>query len=59
MPSVVRLNRKDLIEWIEAKEADGGDATALRRDLEALHQVRIGVHLVSFDTLSALLWATY
>jgi len=36
MPPVVRLNRKDLIEWIEAKEAEGGDATELRSALEAL-----------------------
>jgi hypothetical protein len=36
MPPVVRLNRNDLIEWIEAKEAGGGDATELRRALEAL-----------------------
>jgi len=36
MPSVIRLNRKDLIDWIENIEAGGGDATALRRELEAL-----------------------
>ena len=36
MPPVVRLNRKDLIEWIESIEAGGGDATALRRELEEL-----------------------
>ena len=36
MPPVVRLNRNDLIEWIEAKEAEGGDATELRRALEEL-----------------------
>lgn len=36
MPPVVRLNRNQLIEWIESKEAGGGDATELRRALEAL-----------------------
>ncbi len=36
MPPVVRLNRNDLIEWIESKEAEGGDTTELRRALEAL-----------------------
>lgn len=36
MPPAVRLNRNQLIEWIEAKEASGGDATELRRALEAL-----------------------
>ncbi len=36
MPSVVRLNRKGLIDWIESIEAGDGDATALRRELEAL-----------------------
>jgi hypothetical protein len=36
MPPVVRLNRNQLIEWIEAKEAGGGDATILRRELETL-----------------------
>ena len=36
MPSVVRLSRNQLIEWIESKEAGGGDATELRHALEAL-----------------------
>lgn len=36
MPSAIRLNRNQLIEWIELKEAGGGDATELRRALEAL-----------------------
>jgi hypothetical protein len=36
MSSVVRLSRNQLIEWIESKEAGGGDATEFRRALEAL-----------------------
>lgn len=32
----LRLNRNQLIELIESIEAGGGDATALRRELEAL-----------------------
>jgi len=40
MPSVIRLNRKDLIDWIENIEAGGGDATALRSELEALDPVQ-------------------
>ncbi len=36
MPPIVRVNRNDLIKWIEDKEAGGGDATELRRVLEAL-----------------------
>ena len=32
----VRLNRKELIELIESIEAGGGDATDLRREMEAL-----------------------
>ena len=32
----VRLNRKELLELIESMEAGGGDATELRRELEAL-----------------------
>ena len=35
MPSVVRLNRNQLIEWIESTEAGGGDVTELRSALEA------------------------
>ena len=36
MPPVLRLNRNQLIEWIESTEAGGGDATELRRALEEL-----------------------
>jgi len=36
MPSVIRLNRNQLLELIESIEAGGGDATALRCELEAL-----------------------
>ncbi len=36
MTSVIRLNRNQLIEWIEAKEAGGGDATDLKALLEEL-----------------------
>ncbi len=32
----LRLNRNQLIEWIGYTEAGGGDATELRRELEAL-----------------------
>jgi len=36
MPSVVRLNKQGLVDLIDKIEAGGGDATVLRRELEAL-----------------------
>ena len=36
MPAIVRLNKQGLIDLIDKTEAAGGDATALRRELEAL-----------------------
>jgi len=36
MPAIVRLTKQGLIDLIDKIEAGGGDATALRRELEEL-----------------------